>query len=94
VVVLTLLVGTVVVLWQATTVAVITVLAAVPAGIALGRYLWRLRADDLGIVFEPRVPVAALIVMVAAVVVVANLVAALPARAAAATRPAAVLRSE
>jgi ABC-type lipoprotein release transport system permease subunit len=82
------------VLWQATTIAGSTLIVAIPAGLVLGRFLWRFRADDLGIVFEPRVPVAALVLVGAVAVVLANLIAALPGRAAATTRPAAVLRSE
>jgi predicted lysophospholipase L1 biosynthesis ABC-type transport system permease subunit len=82
------------VLWQATTLGALALVVALPAGVMLGRFLWRLRADDLGIVFEPRVPVVLLVLVAVAVVLLANAIAALPARAAADTRPALVLRSD
>jgi len=51
-------------------------------------------ADNLGIVNEPRVAWLALALLVPGTLLLANLVAALPARAAARTEVAAVLRSE
>jgi ABC-type lipoprotein release transport system permease subunit len=80
--------------WQSTALAVVAALAGVPVGLAAGRAVWSALARQLGVVATPVVPAAALAGLAAGTVVVANLVAALPARAAAGTRPAAVLRSE
>ncbi|MBA2325034.1 MAG: ABC transporter permease [Actinobacteria bacterium] len=80
--------------WQATTVVALALLIGLPLGIAAGRTVWILFADDLGVVPEPWFPVLAVALMVALAVLVANLVAAVPAWVAARTRPATVLRSE
>ncbi len=80
--------------WQATALVLAALVVAVPTGIAGGRWLWTLFADDLGIVPAPVIPVIAVLVLVPAGLVVTNLIAALPGRSAAATRPALVLRSE
>lgn len=80
--------------WQATALVLTALVVALPSGIAGGRWLWTLFAEDLGIVPVPVVPVIALLVLVPAGLVVTNLIAALPGRSAAATRPALVLRSE
>ena len=61
---------------------------------ALGRWTWRGFADDLGIDDIVTVPTLTLVVLAALAILRANLVAALPARTAARTRPAIVLRSE
>jgi hypothetical protein len=79
--------------WQATTLAVLALLVGLPLGVAAGRWAWLLVNAGLGSAAGPVTP--ALVLAVAPLtVLVANLVAALPARAAAATRPAVVLRSE
>jgi hypothetical protein len=80
--------------WLATTLVGLAVLFGIPLGLVAGRWMWRSFADDLGLASEVALPVLALVVLVAAALVLANLVAALPARAAAGTRPAVVLRSE
>jgi hypothetical protein len=80
--------------WQATTVAAVGVLVGVPLGLALGRFGWNLFADGLGVASEPVTPVGLSVVVVPAAILLANLVAALPARRAARTRPATVLRAE
>ena len=80
--------------WQATALVLTALVVAVPSGIAGGRWLWTLFAEDLGIVPAPVVPVIAVLVLVPAGLVVTNIIAALPGRSAAATRPALVLRSE
>jgi hypothetical protein len=79
--------------WQATTLAALALLVGLPLGVAAGRWAWLLVNAGLGSGAGPVTPVPVLAV-VPATVLVANLVAALPARAAAATRPAVVLRSE
>jgi hypothetical protein len=80
--------------WQATTVAAVGALVGVPLGVALGRFGWNLYADDLGVASEPVTPVGIAILVVPAAILLANLVAILPARRAAVTRPAIVLRAE
>jgi FtsX-like permease family/MacB-like periplasmic core domain len=80
--------------WQATTLAAVALLVGLPLGVAAGRWAWLLVNQQLGSLAGPVIPATALLVTVPATVLVANLVAAVPARAAAATRPAAVLRSE
>jgi hypothetical protein len=80
--------------WQATTVVALALLIGLPLGIAVGRTVWVLFADDLGVVAEPWFPVLAVALMVPLTVLIANLVAAVPAWVAARTRPGVVLRSE
>jgi hypothetical protein len=80
--------------WQATTFAVVALLLGLPLGVAAGRWAWVLVNQGLGSPAGPVTPALAVLVAVPVTVLVANLVAALPARAAAATRPAVVLRSE
>jgi hypothetical protein len=65
-----------------------------PLGLAAGRWLWTVFADQLGVVASARVPLVAALATVPAALVAANLLAALPARAAARTRAAIVLRAE
>jgi putative ABC transport system permease protein len=81
------------VVWQATTVAVVALVIAVPAGVAIGRWTWRSFTTQLGVPSPATVPPIAILVVPVALVV-ANVVAAIPARAAGRTRPALVLRSE
>jgi putative ABC transport system permease protein len=78
----------------ATTLAGLALLVGIPIGLVAGRWTWRSFADDLGIAAAVSVPILALAAIALAAVVLANLIAALPARAAARTQPALVLRSE
>jgi len=80
--------------WQATTVAAFALLIGLPVGVALGRWLWTLLADRLGIPSEPVTPVPAVLLAVPATFVLLNLVAALPGRHAGAVPAATVLRAE
>jgi hypothetical protein len=80
--------------WQATTLVSVSLLIGVPLGIAIGRWVWTLFADELGVVAVPRVPLLAIALLVPCAVLVANVVGAAPAASAARTRPAIVLRSE
>ena len=80
--------------WQATGFAALAVVAGIPLGVAAGRWAWVLVNQGLHSLAGPVTPTLAVLAVVPATVLVANLVAALPARAAAATRPAVVLRSE
>lgn len=72
----------------------IAAIIGIPAGISAGRALWRRLADGLGVLPRPEVSAVVLFVLPVALIVLANLIAALPARWAARTRPALVLRSE
>lgn len=80
--------------WHATTVAVVALVIGIPLGLVVGRVVWRAVADEVGVSTDPTWPVLAVVLLVPAALVLVNLVAALPARRAASTRPAVVLRSE
>jgi len=80
--------------WQATTIAAIALLAGLPLGVAGGRWTWRIFAAQLGVLPEPAVPLAAILIAIPGALVMANLIAAAPARAAGRTQPATVLRTE
>jgi ABC-type lipoprotein release transport system permease subunit len=80
--------------WQATTLAVVGLLVGVPLGTVVGRLAWGVVASGLGVATDATVPALVVLVLAPAALIVANLIAVLPARAAARTRPALVLRSE
>lgn len=80
--------------WQATIMTVVAFAVAMPVGIATGRWLWTAIAHSGGFVVETSVPAVAMFVAVPVALVVANAIATLPARRAARTQPAVVLRSE
>jgi len=80
--------------WQATTVVVVSLVVAVPLGVALGRWTWTLLAADLGVVARPQVPWLTLTAVFGAALILANAIALVPGQLAARTRPATVLRSE
>jgi len=80
--------------WQATTLVSIALLIGLPAGIAGGRWGWRVFAGQLGVLPDPVVPLLAIFIAVPTALILVNVVAALPGRAAARTQPATVLRSE
>jgi putative ABC transport system permease protein len=79
---------------QATTLALLAAVVGLPLGAVLGRVIWRGYATSIGVVPEPSIPVLWLMAVAIVTLIVANIIAALPARAAARTRPALVLRSE
>lgn len=80
--------------WQATITSLVGVLAGLPLGVALGRWLWILFANQLSVVARPAVPLALLAALAAALVALANFFAAVPAGIAGHTPAAVVLRSE
>jgi len=80
--------------WQATVFTMVALVLAIPLGIGAGRWWWRVFADRMGIVPEPVIPLALIGALLPVGLILANLVAAVPARIAARTRPALVLRSE
>jgi hypothetical protein len=78
--------------------SVVTALASlavgVPAGVIVGRTLWRSFADQIGLVPDPVTPWTALVAIVAGGLAVAWLVALIPARSAGRTPPTIGLRAE
>ena len=80
--------------WQATTLAVLALVVGLPLGVSLGRWAWTLFAEQIGVVPEPVTPLPLILLVVPAAVLLANLVALLPARNAARTPAALVLRAE
>ncbi len=79
---------------QATTLVLVALVIAIPLGIVIGRWTWSSFADNLGVVAGVVVPGAAVVGVVALALLIGNAAAAFPARAAARTRAAIVLRSE
>jgi ABC-type antimicrobial peptide transport system permease subunit len=80
--------------WQASVAAIVGIIVGVPAGIALGRWLWDLFARDIYAVPLPTVPVLEVVLVALGALVLANLVAAVPGQMAARTPTALVLRAE
>ena len=80
--------------WQSSTFIVVSLAFGILFGIIGGRSLWDLYANQLGILAVPRVPLWTLVLLVPAAALLANGLALLPARSAAGTRPAVVLRAE
>jgi hypothetical protein len=80
--------------WQSTAAAAAGLVAGIPLGIALGRWLWILFARDIYAVPRATVPTPLVIYVGLGALVLANAVAALPARYAARTPTALVLRAE
>jgi hypothetical protein len=80
--------------WQAVTLAGITLVIGIPAGIACGRLCWQVFANQLGVTPVPAVPVTALAIMSACWLAAAAIIAAVPGRAATRNSPATLLRSE
>jgi FtsX-like permease family len=80
--------------WQATLAAAIGVVAGIPLGITLGRWLWILFANEIYAVPKPTVPLLSLALVGLSALVLANVAAAIPGRYAARTPTALVLRAE
>jgi hypothetical protein len=80
--------------WQASVAIAIGIVVGVPLGIVLGRTLWNLFAHEISVVPSPSVPVIAVVLIALGAAVLGNIVAALPARMAARTPTAFMLRSE
>jgi ABC-type lipoprotein release transport system permease subunit len=80
--------------WQASTVAAVGLLIGIPIGLLAGAFVWRRVTNELGVSPGLTWPVVGVVALVIAAVLSVNLVAAIPARRAARTRPAVVLRSE
>jgi ABC-type lipoprotein release transport system permease subunit len=80
--------------WQTTTIALIGIVVGVPAGIAIGRAVWRVFAESLGVVPDPVVTAWIFLAIVGGTLVVANLLAIGPALVSARSRPARLLKAE
>jgi len=80
--------------WQATIMVVIAAAIGTPFGIIGGRWLWRQVADGIGVIARPTLSGITLALIGPSVIILANVIAVLPARAAARTQPALVLRAE
>jgi putative ABC transport system permease protein len=83
-----------IVAWQSSIVMGIALLIGAPLGLIAGRWLWILVARNYGFVAAPAVPLVAIAAVTAGGLLFANLVALLPARTAARTPVALVLRTE
>ena len=62
--------------WQSSTIAAFGLVAGIPLGVAVGRWVWIVVADGVGVASDPLVPVAAGALLLLGALVVANLVAA------------------
>ncbi len=80
--------------WQASVAALVGIMIGVPLGIVLGRWLWTLFAHLIYAVPQPTVPVGWVVLIAVATVILSNAVAAVPARNAARTPTALMLRAE
>ena len=80
--------------WQAATLAVAGVVLGIPAGIALGRWTWRLVANNAGSVSPPVVPLGPVLAVIPAALALAILLACGPAWNAGRVQPARVLKAE
>jgi len=79
---------------QATVTVFVAAVVGMPLGVAGGRWLWRSVAEGLGVLPRQFTPTLVLGVIPLALIGLANLIALWPARTAARTRPALVLRTE
>lgn len=80
--------------WQASTLVIVALLVGIPLGVAAGRWVWQLFADQLGVPPAPRIPTVAVVLAVPVALIVANVLAAGPGWVAGRLRPATVLRTE
>ena len=82
------------VVWQATTIIVISLAIGLPVGAIVGRLGWRLFVGQLGYVPDSVVPLLQVLLIIPLAMVLANIVASIPARAAARAQPVVALRAE
>jgi hypothetical protein len=80
--------------WHASSAAVVGVVAGVPIGIVVGRWLWTLFARAIDAVPDATVPVLQITLVAVGALVLANLVAILPGRVAARTPSSLLLQAE
>jgi hypothetical protein len=79
---------------QSTIAVGLGVVIGLPLGILVGRILWDTFANSIHAIPHVVVPISTLLIIAAAALVLANVIAALPARLAAKTSPAILLRAE
>ena len=80
--------------WQATLFTLSAMVIGIPIGVVVGRQIFRLFADNMGVVDAPALPIIALTAGAAVIVGAANVAAAFPARSARHRRTAALLSPE
>ena len=80
--------------WQASVAAIVGIVVGIPLGIVAGRWLWDLFARQIYAVPYPTVSVASVLLVALGTLLLANVVAAVPARNAARTPTALMLRAE
>jgi hypothetical protein len=80
--------------WQSTMAAAVGTIGGVPLGIVIGRWLWTRFAAGIHVVPVTTVPGLPIALVAIAAVALANIVAAVPARSAARTSAAALLRAD
>ena len=68
--------------WQATTLAVVGLVVGIPIGLVLGRWVWQLVADGLGVATVSTVPTIGLALTGIGALVLVNVIAFFPGRAA------------
>ena len=79
--------------WQATIIVLVALLIGIPLGAMGGHWVWGAIAGTHGFTVEVTTPALTLAILAAGALVVANLIAGIPARSAARTHPATVMRS-
>jgi hypothetical protein len=80
--------------WQSSVAALVGIVVGIPLGVVAGRWIWDLFARQIYAVPYPTVSLLALFLVGIGTLVLANVVAAIPARSAARTPTAIMLRSE
>jgi predicted lysophospholipase L1 biosynthesis ABC-type transport system permease subunit len=80
--------------WQATTLVVLALVVGLPLGVAVGRLLWFVFADRVGVPDVPVLPVAQLVGLALVTLVAGALTGAVPALLATRTRASTALRAE
>ena len=80
--------------WQATALGAVGLVVGIPIGVLVGRFVWRLVAEGLGVTTQAAIPALVVLVTIPAAIALVNLIAFLPTCAAARIRPAVALRSE
>jgi ABC-type antimicrobial peptide transport system permease subunit len=82
------------IVWQATTIILLSVAIGLPIGAVAGRWGWRVFVDQLGYFPLPIVPMVSVLLTIPIAIALANIIASIPARAAARVQPAVALRAE
>jgi len=79
--------------WQASVIAIASLLVGVPLGIVVGRWVWLAFTRELGVIPEVSLQPGLLVLLIVVVLLVANLIALVPARTAARTPVARIFRA-